>query len=341
MALGELKGLYQDVALRNIAIKRKRQGYLIPLIAALFPVGKLSGTMYRRDPNNADLRVNNTVRAPGGQVKMLYSENPIEEEWRIRCHSLGDLLPDELRATEEPIQDEINKVEKIVDNLNLEREVKGKANMIAAATAANTGTGVNASHLQTLTGTSQINATNAINPCITIARGINQIVKKTGRRPNFIAMDSLVAQAWIENEAFQNKIHFTTSIAANNMGTAAMATLIGNALAIDRVYLAEGVVQNIGDKGGTQSLSEIWGDDIILGIIEPASLEYQGTMLNLTYSGTIPGGGDGSTLTAKSGYTVERGRVVDRKSDLFVVHSYYDDKVIEENSIFVFRDALA
>lgn len=332
---GELNGLYQDAALTTLATKRKPQGYLIPFLATTIAVNKMSGVIYRKDPNNADLIVQDTRRAPGAESKTLYSENPVTIPWDIRDNALSDLLPDEMRIMDSAIMDENNKVLKICDNLDLEREVRGKANLIAAATAANS----SASHLTTLTSSNSF-VVQTVDPIATILAGLDKVTNRVGRNANFVAMDITTARAIVNNAKFQERVKYTMSLDKNNNGAESLAALIGAVLSVQYVKIAEGVVNNIGGKGGTTSLSSIWGGDLVAGVVEAPNLEYGGTMVNLSFNGVISGG-EGVTQGVRGGYIVERGREAKRKSDLFVVHNYYADKVVNSDALYIWRGCLA
>src|SRR5690606_4112533 len=113
----------------------------------------------------------------------------------VRDHSLHSYLPDEFRDVDAPLQSEVNKVEKIMDALDLAREKEGVATLVSAATAA--GATENAPEKWDNPAATQ-------DPISYLLGKIAVILSKVGKRPNTIAMDFQVASALYSNKVVRD-----------------------------------------------------------------------------------------------------------------------------------------
>ncbi len=314
--MAETTGLYQNLALTTLVSKRPRGAYLAPVIFNTYNVPKMSGTIYRRLPNSGDLIPHDTYRAPGSEAKVLWEDNPVTEPFTIRDHSLSSLLPDELRDVDSPLNEEINKVNNIVDALDLAREINVVSKLAAAATAAS----------MTESPSEKWDAASpTVDPLAYLIKKVSVILANTGKRPNVLAMDFDVAAALWMNSKLRGMAQYTLNQADLSPTVDIMAKFLSAALGIQNVVIADTGWISAGGRGvNNPTLQKIWSDNVWLGLVEPASLEYGGFGLQLKYNG--PGATYGQTV--RNGYLVETARVASRKADAYYVHNYYDDVVV-------------
>lgn len=326
--MAEITGLYQNLALTTLVSKRPRGAHLAPLIFAALNVPKMSGTIYRRLPNSGDLIPHDTYRAPGSEAKVLWEDNPITEPFTIRDHSLSSLLPDEMRDVDAPLNEEINKVENIVDALDLAREIEVVSKISAAATAA--------SHTEA--APEKWDATTpSEDPIKYILSKIGLILSKTGKRPNVLAMDFDVAAALFLHTSVKDMAKYTLNQTDMSPTVDIMAKFLSAALGIQQVVIAETGWISAGGRGTSNpTLSKIWGDNVFLGLVEKPSLEFGGFGLQLKYNG--PGATYGQQV--RNGYLVETARAASRKADAYYVHNYFDDVIINPEAGFWITDTL-
>lgn len=329
MPVGELQGLYQDMVLTNVAGKRKKTGLVMPRIMPSLNVNKPTGLIYMRDPNNIALKVQDTVRAIGGESKALYGSAPSTIEFKIHDHSLTDILPDELRLADSVLQDDINKVEGLQDALDLEREVKGPA--LIKSTLVTAG--------QTDSPTDKFDDTSAGDPIAYLLKQIAEITPVIGIRPNLVAMDYAVADAIMTHPKTVERVKYTLPVTEVNAGIGSMERMLAVMLAIPEVIISEGHVQNVAPKGGTQSLTSIWSDEVLIGFKETPNTNYAGLGLHLIFNGAMQTGSAG-VLQVVNGYAIERARNARRFSDEFFIHGWYTDKIINPNAGIWITDTL-
>lgn len=314
--MAETTGLYQNMALTTLVSKRPRGAYLAPVIFAAYNVPKMSGVIYRRLPNSGDLIPHDTYRAPGSEAKVLWEDNPVTEPFQIRDHSLSSLLPDELRDVDSPLTEEINKVNNIVDALDLAREIEVVRTISAAATSAS----------MTESAPEKWDAASPTSdPLAYLIGKIGLILRNTGKRPNVLAMDFDVASALFLHPKLRDTWKYTLNQTDMAPTVDVMAKFLAASLGIQTVAIADtGWKSSEGRGATTPTLTKIWGDNVWIGLVEPPSLEYGGFGLQLRYNGV------GATYgqVVKNGYLVETARAASRKADAYYVHNYYDDVVL-------------
>jgi hypothetical protein len=233
-----------------------------------------------------------------------------------------------LRDVDSPLNEEINKVNNIVDALDLSREIAVVTKLAAAATSAS---------MTEAAPEKWDAATPTTDPLAYLISKISLILRNTGKRPNVLAMDFDVAAALFLHAKIRDMAKYTLNQTDMAPTVDVMAKFLAAALGIQNVVIADtGWISSGGRGVANPTLQKIWNDNVWLGLVEPASLEYGGFGLQLKYNGV------GATYgqVVKNGYLVETARAASRKADAYYVHNYYDDVVLNPKAGYWITDVL-
>jgi hypothetical protein len=302
---------YVDRPLTNVLVGRKRPQFIAERCAPTLFVDEISGVYWVRDSNDATLITQNTVRAPGNSPHSLYTEKPTTTPWAVLDHSLQDSLPDEYNRTmDTALRKEANKVEAIMDALDLVKEVnfltKCASTLINATTPA--------TKFDVHTGGTYVDP---IEYLLALFIPIEDAITAS---PNFLAMDVATARAIINHPYVKERGLPTMGPDRYNTGRETMERIIRDLLGLDEVMIAAGSVRNTARKKKTANIVRTWSGNMLLGYKEEPTLDgYAGMAFHAVWN---PGAEEGEEV--REGKLVERERLDGfRRSWGFAVHDYY------------------
>jgi hypothetical protein len=316
---------YTDQALTNVAAQRKKPTFVAQRLMPNLTVTKMTGKFWKLDPNDQRLIIQDTKRAPAGKPKPLYSDEPSSDTYTVEEHASSDVLPDSYKAQmDAALVSESNKVERIVDYLDLLKEYS----MLSKLFAGLTNVSAPSTKFDDYTSTT-------FDPIKWITDLFAQIEDSVGASPNVLAMDAKVGRALIQHPAVKERVVAVLPPSQFNNGLTTIEKLLAAILGLDEVMLATGSVRNTAKKGGTKSIVRNWSDNMVLGFREDPSLEYSGMGLHFVYE---PDGPDGEVVNGKQ---VIRERLSEgRKADFFAVYDNYDQKVVNTGAGLWIPDVL-
>ena len=320
---------YFDASLTNIAARRKSPLFIIRDVLPPLLVPKQTGKVWKRDPNFADLQLQDDTRSPGAPSKSVYHEKPTSVDFACPDHSLSDLLPDEMAAlAETAVAGEIPTVERLLDKTLLIQESNGIA-AIASACVNPTTPVVKFDEYYSVATTST-----GYDPIVYLLGQYDAIENAIGVPPNSLALDVKLARTLANHPKFQERAKYTMPPGSVTMGVAQMSNLIKVVLGLDNVYISMAATKNTAKKGATASLTRRWGDNALLFYNEPASLSYAGLGVHPTWMG----GTDGNAV---NGIMVRRARDEERYSNKFMTHYFYTQMVLNAGAGLWLTDLLS
>jgi hypothetical protein len=197
----------------------------------------------------------NTKRAPGSATKRItfgYAGKP----YAIVPEALEALVPFELMtdASQVPGLDlATDAVDVVLDTLELSQEY-------ACADLARDASKYDNNHKVVLTGTSRWTDTTNSNPTGDIADGSEAIRSSIGMRPNTCILSPSAFAAAQNNEKILDRLKYTS---ADSVTTQQLARLWN----VAQVLIGDAV----GASGQNDTLSDVWGQDVILAYVAPAT----------------------------------------------------------------------
>lgn len=316
---------YTDQALTNVAAQRKKPTFVAQRLMPALTVTKMTGKFWKLDPNDSRLILQDTKRAPAGKPKPLYTDEPSSDTYTIEEHASSDVLPDSYKAQmDAALTSEANKVERIVDYLDLLKEYT----MLSKLSSGLTNASAPSTKFDDYTVTT-------FDPIKWITDLFATIEDAVGATPTVLAMDAKVGRALIQHPAVKERAVSVLPPAQFNNGLRTIELLLAAVLGLEEVMLASGSVRNTAAKKGTKTIVRNWSDNMVLGFRENPSLEYSGMGLHFVYE---PDGPDGEVVNGKQ---VIRERLSEgRKADFFAVYDNYDQKVINAGAGLWIPDCL-
>ncbi len=313
-----------DAALTNLATKRKANRYAAPFVLPDMPVNFQTGKYWARDPYKDELRQNEDIRAIGTEPLSAYVGIPSSSAgYTVDDHALQDALPIEISSNADPaVQAELDKVAKIRNMLALNEEIELVANL---------GTYVTTTDTPTTKFDNYDAGADDDDPVQFITSQYYKIEDAVGASPNLLVLDSKVAIALFNSPEFRERMKYTLPPNQTGPTEDIMQRALAAILGLEQVRITSGL-KNTAKKGQTASTSRIWGDTCLLAYVEPPSLEYAG--LGQTFVWRTGGG------AAVDGLLVEREYVMRKRSDIFYVHRYRCQKIINATAGVLLTDTL-
>lgn len=325
--------LYTDPILTNLSVGFKDQTLYGTELFPITPVNTPSGRY--RVFDRSDWLIFEDRREPGTVAREIRGRKWSEDTFKTSEHSLASPIWDEenqqlnsLGGYANPVFGGALQIDPHADATKLITRVillrhENKVSTLIRDTAQYA-----AGHSVTLAGAQNWDdytggTASTSNPVNDILTGMRKVWADTRRYPNVLAIPTM-GMSWIENhprivDRFKN-FRLTQPDAFQ-----LLTGFEGKIVNVDSVYNAADNVD------ATQSITDFWGKDVWLGIVDPNPGLYTQTF-GKTFAQTYP---DGSIRPA------DRWREESRKADMVRVSMKYDLKVVSNIAGYIIKTAFA
>lgn len=250
----QIKDVHISAALTNLSIRHSPNTYVADKISPRVPVGKQSDKYYTYDKSN--LRIDNTKlgndKASANQASFSLSDS----NYYCEGYALKDLVTDkEIKNADPALNPKTDTTEFLTDKMLIDREYRVASQLMSTS---------NITQYTTLSGTGQWSdyTSGVSDPIGDIKTGIATIRAATGYKPNTVLMDNDVALTLAAHPYMVDLVKGHTSVAEATI-LKVLKDLFGlNPLIANSVY-------NSAKEGQTDSLSSIWGKDVLLAYVSP------------------------------------------------------------------------
>ena len=316
--LTQQSNVYTSKPLTNVSLAYHNEGYICDKIAPNVIVKQDTGKIYSYGMDS--LRIVNTYRGTGGRSNIVETTVSSADHYDLEDHALGEFIPQEVYDNEEaPINARVDVTEALTERILVDKE-KALADVITA-----TGT---YSNYETLSGNDQWNDYDNSDPVEAIKDSISTVRSACGKTPNslIVAWDTMNALTYhpVIRKYFPGATAITFKMLRDALPT---IFNLKNLIVGDAQY-------NNSNKGGTDTLTDIWTDFALVAYIEPKPTKKSRTFM--------------FNYTRKVGRNVEylpQGKggleTMDRKSDYVRVSDKYDLVLLDETCAYLFDDTLA
>ncbi len=308
---GYLQGrsLHVDQHLSNIAMNYRPVGFVADAIFPMIPVPKQTDMI--KTYNQADMfRQNNTVRAPGDEANLVSfqvgSDSYVCKNYALKA---SVTLEDRVNADAIFMRDlQEGRTEFLTDQLMLDWEIR-------AATAGTTATNVST---QFSVGSAWTDYTNS-RPLEDVWTAMDQQQDTIAYRPNKLVFSGNAWRNFSRNAQVIDKINGTGVTGGGKNATRQQAAQL---LEVDEVLVAD-AFKNTTDEGQAQSLSRIWGDNVLM-FYTPGKASIDFPSFAYTFRWRRPG---------LPNMTVERHKFNTEKKSEEIEVGYYQDEKITSTSL--------
>lgn len=247
-----------DGPLSNLALKafQSREGYIGQELFPVVPVGKQSDGYYVID-KAAWLRVPDTKRSPRSRANRVEFTVSTDTYYAQNYALAGEIPLEDLTNADAAIRLRQNTTDNVVDQLARDREVR-IANTVTS--------GSNVGSYVSLSGTSKWNDFVNSSPMSDVTTGHAYIRQQTGLIANTAVIDHDTMQIVRRHPELLDYYKYSRG------GTITMDELRA-AFQVERILVGQGVKNNA-LEGATASITNIWGNNVLLArIVPPAGLQ--------------------------------------------------------------------
>lgn len=291
--------IHRNRPLESISVAYKPEGLIASELAPMVPVKHESDEYFVYSKDN--LRVPKTLRGNGALANQA-SWNVSTSTYNLAYHALRDIVTDrERRNADNPIQPDVDVTEQLTGQILLRREIDAASIVQTAANWANT---------TSLTSTlSWSQNTTLSNPITVVDSATTAIRRASGKKANVMAIDDSTFKAAKEHVSILDRIKYTSP---DSVTPAMLAKLFG----IGKLLVA-GSVQNTGQEGLADTMSDIWTDTAFIGYVEPSpGLKKPSALYTMVQNGM------------SEPYVVTKYREEARKGDWVEVETAFQHKVV-------------
>ena len=240
------RDLHADKPLSNMALGYRPSGFIADMIFPVVTVQKQSDTYYVF--SRADrLRRQDTARAPGTEAKRI-EQNVSSDTYFAKNYALKAAVTLEDRANADPIllnQLITGRAQFVLDSLLIDYEVR-----VASQVNSTSNVGSSSAVSSAWNGSGDVLGD--------LHTAINNVHYATGTRPNRVVMGLEAWESARKDLTARNVINGT-----DNGGGYVTRQQLANLLEVDMVEVGASF-QNTGDEGLAESLSLIWGDNVLV-----------------------------------------------------------------------------
>ncbi len=293
-------------ALTNVSVRYKNDSFIANDILRDVMVVNKSDQYY---VYSNDFRIEETRRAnkaPSGQVTWTNSLS----SYSLDVHSLHDIITEQdIRNTETPLQAEADSTEYITEKIQLRME-KDAADLLFTTTSFSNNTTI-------ATATTWKNTTTSA-PIQNVLSATAKIKASGGGTPNEAATNLNVIHALKENANIYERIQYVERAILTPM-------LLASLFDLSKIHVGD-AVYNANKEGQAQSLTNLWGDDFLMGnFAKRPGLKTRTTAAMLRWS------------LYKKPWQVKRWRDEDRDGTKIEVTTGYVPKLIATASGYLFK----
>jgi hypothetical protein len=258
-----------DVLLTDFAVNYRNPGFVGDALFPVIPVNKKSAKYAVFESARGNVRIENTLRAPRTAAKEVKFQVDLTNSYSAEEYALASGVDDEERDNADtPIDPDQRAAKLALDMLMVDRE-----NRIAtkAITAGNyTGT-----HVVALAGGNQWSDPVNSNPKSDVDAGRDLCIQDTGFEPNTL----LIPWSVVQKLKLHNKI---TDAFKYTQGGVITVDMLRTYFEIANVVIA-GALKNTAAEGAAAAVTRIWGKNVWLGYVDPASSPMDGTSFGKTF----------------------------------------------------------
>lgn len=312
----DLSMVHVDDALTNVSIQYQNNDFVADKVFPYYPVNKKSDKYFVFDKTR--FRPVDDARGVGAEANEMFGWNLSTDFYDAEGHALKDYVPDEIRGNADPATDiDVTTTEQLTDVILLNREIAMVNTLFGAGSSVpNT----------TLAGTSQWSDYQNSDPILAIDQQKEVVQQAVGKRPNVIATSRPVFRTLRNHPRIIDRLKYVKD--ARSLTAQDMA----DAFEVDEFIVGE-ALQNTVTEGQADSLSYIWGKNLLLFYRPPAvGKKVVALGAHFTWNYGVP---------MNKGYLVKRWREEKRTADAIEVQLYYSQKVIAAAAGFAFLAAVA
>lgn len=295
--------LYTDPGLATVSAARAKQTFVAEQVAPVLTVAKQSGIIFSSDPNCQRLIPLDTVRAWGGEPNRYVNGDPSRLTYFSHDHSLEGFVSDEeIAQAEIATQMEIDNTEDVTDSLMLKREIELVTKIGTLAQ----------------TGVPAVKWDHANGDVVADIKVQKDFVRgKIGVAPNSLVIPSHVLDKIGESATFKARFTNSTPLAEYaKLGDATKLAMLLN-IPAENVIVPD-CMKNIAAQGQNASLTDVWGNNVLLFYKEAPKLRSQNLMLQIVWN--APG--------SQMGWKVDLEPVLKRNGRAIYVHNWYDQMLL-------------
>lgn len=244
-----------DVPLSNLAVMAFDTGndmFVGDRLLPEIPVGKQSDSYYVINPDEF-FRVPNTRRAPRTEARRVQFTTSTGTYFAHNYALAGENALEDLANADNPIRLRENSVNLVVNDLRLDQEVR-IAGLVTSIS--NVGSGVQ------LTGTAKW-SDNGSDPVADVTTGHAFIRSNTGFVANTAVIDWDTLQIVRRHPLLLDMYKYT-------QGGELPDARIAEAFKVDRLLVGR-AIRNVGKEGQTASMSNVWGNNVVLAYVGQAT----------------------------------------------------------------------
>lgn len=283
---------------------------ILPVVNVKQDSGKLAGY------GNQHLRIVNTVYGGRGKAPRFESITRSSDSYYVEDHGLEGLVtPADYRNVEEPYDAEKDEVMGLISVLRLSRE-KSMADNLGSTSVLSRNT--------TLSGTSQFSDYVNSDPLAKFKTAQESVYDGCGVAPETAIMSWKVFNTLSYHPGILEALGFTM----NRAGTLKEAEL-ASAMKVERVLIGA-PKYNASAMGQTDSLSDVWGKNIVMAVLPKSAQKFQ---VALGYS--VRRIGEQPFQVSKWEENNPRGATG------ILVTDAYDDLLSNVNAAYLIKDAIA
>lgn len=297
-----------DPALSNVSIKFTNSAYIADMILPIVKVSKQTGKYYIYDKSN--LRIDKTLRAAGSGANEV-DFGLSTASFACDDHALKGFVADEIQdQAEAALNPLIDETENITEKLMLDREN-------AAATLLTTYT--NFTNTAALSGTSQWSDYSNSDPVGDVRTARTAIHAATFKKPNTMVIGKQVFDQLAEHPQILERVKYSA------LGVVT-EELLARIFQLEKVIVGE-AGKNTAAEGQTDSLSYVWGKNVLIAYIAP-KVGLKTLTLGLTFE--------------YGNREVKRWRDEDREGTYVRVgKDNYQQKLVAETAGYLYRTVVA
>ena len=302
----QLSDVFTSVPLTNVSLAYKPVGYISEMLAPLVKVKKDAGKIYSYGMDN--LRIVPTYRSVGGKPQIVTTEVSSATHYSLDDHVIGEYIAEEIiENADSPLKPRTDTTEAITDRLWLDKE-KALADVV-------TDTSVMTQYT-TLTGTDQWSDYTNSDPIDDINTGIDAVRSGSGKMPNTLVLAYNTMRKLTYHPAIKDMYPGAVKI-TNAMLEDGLKSIFG----FENVLVGKAQYNN-SNKGGTDTLTDIWSKVAIVCYVEKTPTLKSRTLAN-TYHTKAPR--RVQVMTQGSGSL----ELMQRKSDYLQVSDKYDQVLVD------------
>lgn len=247
------RGVHVSVPLAKVSIGYRPHGLIADKVFPIVETPKQNDTYYIWNQEDS-FRIDNTERAPGSPTRKV-TRSASSGTFHCKNYALSDDIPVEDFDNADPgwlYTEEVSRVEYIQDKLGLDWELR----LAQQCTSAN-----NVGSSSTVTSAWTDHTAGNSDPIGDVKTGINNAYYATGYRPRGAVFGVKAWEEWKEHADVIDRIY------GNMMGQngARIVTQEASAALLELDWLlVGGAFYNSGEEGGGLSLSDIWGDHVLV-----------------------------------------------------------------------------